>query len=78
MMLLTVQILGAIGGLCVLIAGFVGAAPFLSLNVPAGTNLNAAELTGVVRALKTYLSWSLTLFGIGGIFLLITFILFLI
>ncbi len=77
-MLLTVQILGAIGGLLVLIAGFVGAKPFLGLNLPAGTNLTTAELTGVVRALKTYLSWSLTLFGIAGIFLLITFILLLI
>ena len=76
-MLLIIQILGAIGGCLVLIAGFVGATPFLRLNMPPGTNLNAAELTGVVRALKTYLSWSLTLFGIGGIFLLITFVLLL-
>lgn len=76
-MLLVVQILGAIGGLLVLIAGFVGAAPFVRLNLPSGATLNAAQMTGVVRVLKSYLSWSLTLFGIGGIFLFAAFLIFL-
>lgn len=76
-MLLVVQILGAIGGCLVLIAGFVGAAPFVRLNLPPGTTLNAAQMTGVVRVLKSYLSWSLTLFGIGGIFLFAAFLIFL-
>ncbi|HHT9133797.1 MAG TPA: hypothetical protein ACFYD2_02750 [Candidatus Avalokitesvara rifleensis] len=76
-MLLVVQILGAIGGLLVLIAGFVGAAPFVRLNLPSGTTLNAAQMTGVVRVLKSYLSWSLTLFAVGGIFLFAAFLIFL-
>lgn len=74
-MLLAVQILGAVGGILVLVAGFVGSKPFISLKPPA-TALNAAQLTGVFRLLKTYMSWALVLFGIGGIFIMAAFIVF--
>ncbi|HHT9133798.1 MAG TPA: hypothetical protein ACFYD2_02755 [Candidatus Avalokitesvara rifleensis] len=76
-MLIAVQILGAIGGLLVLIAGFVGSKPFITLKPPASA-LNAAQLTGVFRLLKTYMSWALLLFALGGIFIMAAFIVFMI
>lgn len=77
MMLLAVKILGAIGGLLVLIAGFVGATPFLKLQLKPGQDLTAGQITGVVRVLKSYLSWALVLFGVGGVMVLCAFLVFL-
>ncbi len=74
--LLTVKILGAIGGVLVLIAGFVGSAPWVRLKPAPGATLNAAELTGVLKVVKSYMSWALVLFGVGGIFILAAFIVF--
>lgn len=75
-MIIFVQVLGALGGLLVLIAGFVGSKPFMTINPPPGATLNAAQLTGAVRMLKTYMSWALVLFGIGGIFIMAAFLVF--
>lgn len=72
-MLLVVQILGAVGGLLVLIAGIVGAIPFCGLKLNPGDELTTGQITGVVGVLKTYLSWSLLLFAGGGAFVLIAF-----
>ncbi|MFQ5862245.1 MAG: hypothetical protein ACE5IC_03885 [Candidatus Brocadiales bacterium] len=71
--LLIVAILGIIGGMLVFVAGFVGAAPFRALNIPPGATLTTAQITAVVRVLKTYLSWSLILFGMGGIIVVVAF-----
>lgn len=57
-MLLLIQTLGALGGLLVLIAGIVGAKPFCGLKINPGDNLSTAQITGVVGALKAYLTWS--------------------
>ncbi|MEK6765406.1 MAG: hypothetical protein AABY49_04150 [Planctomycetota bacterium] len=65
-MLLLIQTLGALGGLLVLIAGIVGAKPFCGLKINPGDNLSTAQITGVVGALKAYLTWSLLLFAAGG------------
>lgn len=74
MMLLAVKILGAIGGVLVLIAGFVGSAPWVRLKPAPGASLNAAQLTGVLRLVKSYMTWALVLFGVGGIFIFAAFI----
>lgn len=73
--LLAVKILAAIGGVLVLIAGFVGSAPWVRLGSPSGS-LNAAQLTGVLKVVKSYMTWALVLFGVGGIFILAAFIVF--
>lgn len=75
-MMLAVQILGAIGGMLVLIAGFVGAAPFVRLSIPEGGSLTPAQMTAWVRASKSWLAWSLSLFGVGGVFLFVAFLIF--
>lgn len=75
-MMLVVQILGAIGGMCVLIAGFIGATPFVRLSFPEGGNLTTAQMTEWVRASKCWLAWSLSLFGVGGVFLFVAFLVF--
>ncbi len=74
MSLVVVAILGAVGGMLVFVAGFVGAAPFRTLEIPPGATLSTAQITAVVRVLKTYLTWSLILFGIGGIFVVSAFL----
>lgn len=68
-----VQILGLLGGLLVMIAGFVGAYPVLKLKIPPGAVLDNSQITGALRFLIPYLRWSLLLFAIGGIFVLIAF-----
>lgn len=73
-MVIVVQILGAIGGLLVLIAGFVGAWPFLKLTLAPGQELNTGQITAVLKVLKCYLSWALVLFGVGGVFVLAAFL----
>ncbi len=75
-MITFVQVLGAIGGLLVLIAGFVGSKPFVTIKPAPGSTLTAAQLTGAVRLLKTYMSWALVLFGMGGFFIMAAFIVF--
>ncbi len=72
-MLLTVQVLGALGGLLVLIAGLVGAKPFCGLKLNPGDELTTGQITGVIGALKTYLTWSLLLFAAGGACVFIAF-----
>ncbi|HHT9117196.1 MAG TPA: hypothetical protein ACFYD1_01075 [Candidatus Hypogeohydataceae bacterium YC38] len=72
-MVIVVQVLGLLGGLLVLIAGFVGAYPVLKLNIPLGAELNTAQITGALRFLIPYLRWSLVLFAVGGIFVLSAF-----
>ncbi len=73
-MLVIVAIVGAVGGMLVFVAGFVGAAPFKALEIEPGATLTTAQITGFVRVLKTYLTWSLVLFGIGGIFVVAAFL----
>lgn len=73
-MLVIVAIVGAVGGMLVFVAGFVGAAPFRTLEIEPGATLTTAQITGFVRVLKTYLTWSLVLFGIGGIFVVAAFL----
>ncbi len=75
-MVIVVQILGAIGGLMVLIAGVVGAIPFVRVQIPPGAELTNAQVTGVFKVLKCYLSWALILFAVGGLFVLIAFLYF--
>lgn len=72
-MVFIVQILGLLGGLLVLIAGFVGAYPFLKLQIPPGAVLDNSQITGALRFLIPYLRWSLLLFAVGGIFVLAAF-----
>ncbi len=76
-MLLTVQILGAMGGLLVLIAGLVGAKPFLGLKVEKGDDLSTVNITAVLGVLRSYLLWSLLLFAAGGACVLAAFLVFL-
>lgn len=45
-MLLTVQVLGAIGSLLVLIAGIVGAKPFCRLKLNPGDAPSTVQITG--------------------------------
>lgn len=75
-MLLILQVLGALGGLLVLIAGIVGAKPFIGLKLKEGDELTTAQITGVLGALKTYLTWSLLLFAAGGASVMTAFIIF--
>ena len=72
-MLLTVQLLGALGGLLVLIAGIVGAKPFIGLKLKEGDELTTAQITGVFGVLKGSLTWSLLLFAAGGASVMIAF-----
>lgn len=72
-MVIVVQLLGLLGGLLVLIAGFVGAYPVLKLQIPPGAELSNAQITGALRFLVPYLRWSLLLFAVGGIFVLCAF-----
>ncbi len=76
-MLLAVKILGALGGLFVLIAGLVGAKPFLGLKVKKGDELTTGQITGVLMVLRNHLVWSLLLFAAGGAFVLCAFLVFL-
>ncbi|HHT9117910.1 MAG TPA: hypothetical protein ACFYD1_04685 [Candidatus Hypogeohydataceae bacterium YC38] len=73
-MVIVVQILGALGGLLVLIAGFVGAWPFLRLHLAPGQELNTGQITAVLGVLRSFLIWSLLLFAVGGIFVLCAFL----
>ena len=73
-MVIVVQILGALGGLLVLIAGFVGAWPFLRLHLAQGQELNTGQITAVLGVLRSFLIWSLLLFAVGGIFVLCAFL----
>ncbi len=73
-MLVIVAIIGAVGGLLVFIAGFTGAAPFRALEIEPGATLTTSQITAVLRVLKTYLTWSLVLFGIGGILIVAAFL----
>ncbi|MFN3467454.1 MAG: hypothetical protein ACK4WF_07095 [Candidatus Brocadiales bacterium] len=73
MTVFVVQVLGLIGGLLVMIAGFVGAYPVLKLKIPAGATLDNGQITGALRFLIPYLRWSLTLFAVGGILVLAAF-----
>ncbi len=75
-MLLTVQLLGALGGLLVLIAGIVGAKPFIGLKLKEGDELTTAQITGVFGVLKGSLTWSLLLFAAGGASVMIAFVIF--
>ncbi len=75
-MLLTVQILGAMGGLLVLIAGLVGAKPFLGLEVKKGDDFSTATITAVLGVLQSHLVWSLLLFAAGGACVLAAFLVF--
>ncbi len=75
-MTVAVLTLGAIGGCLVLIAGFVGASPFLRLDLKPDATLSEAQLTGLFGALKTPLTWSMLLFGVGGCFVFIAFFIF--
>jgi ABC-type lipoprotein release transport system permease subunit len=72
-MVIVVQVLGLLGGLLVLIAGFVGAYPVLKLQIPPDAELSNAQITGALRFLIPFLRWSLVLFAVGGIFVLCAF-----
>ncbi len=75
-MLLLVKILGAMGGLLVLIAGLVGAKPFLGFKVKEGDDLSTANITAVLGVLRNHLVWSLLLFAAGGACVLGAFLVF--
>ena len=75
-MLLTLQVLGALGGLLVLIAGIVGAKPFIGLKLKEGDELTTAQITGVFGVLKSSLTCSLLLFAAGGASVMIAFVIF--
>ncbi|MCR4321347.1 MAG: hypothetical protein NUV74_13545 [Candidatus Brocadiaceae bacterium] len=77
-MLFVILILGAIGGLLVLIAGIVGGKPFVGLRLKEGDDLPTAAITGAVRVLRNHLVWSLFLFAAGGFFVLAAFIVYII
>ena len=72
-MLILIIILGMIGGLFVLIAGIIGAIPFLGLHINEGDDLPTAAITGALRGIRNYLCWSLLLFATGGAFVLAAF-----
>ncbi len=76
-MLLLVKILGAMGGLLVLIAGLVGAKPFLGLKLKEGDELSTGQITAVLKLLRSYLVWSLLLFAAGGACVFAAFLVFL-
>ena len=52
---LSYWILGAIGGLLVLIAGIVGGEPFVGLRLKAGDNTPTAAITNAVRSPRNHL-----------------------
>ncbi|MCQ4574913.1 MAG: hypothetical protein NOU37_06655 [Candidatus Brocadiales bacterium] len=76
-MLLIVKILGALGGLLVLIAGLVGAKPFLGLKLKKGDDLSTANITAVLGVLRSHLLLSLLLFAAGGACVFAAFLVFL-
>lgn len=75
-MTVAVLALAAIGSLLVLIAGFVGARPFLTLDLKPDATLTEAQITALFGALKTPLTWSMLLFAVGGCFVFIAFFIF--
>lgn len=68
--------LAAIGSLLVLIAGFVGARPFLALNLRPDATMTEAQLTALLGALRVPLIWSMLMFALGGCFVFIAFFIF--
>lgn len=77
-MLFVILILGAVGGLLVLIAGIVGAKPFLGLHLKEGADLSTAVITSTLGVLRGYLCWSLLLFAAGGFMVLAAFVIYII
>lgn len=75
-MTVAVVALAAIGGLLVLIAGFVGARPFLTLDLKPDATLTEAQITALFGSLRPHLIWSMVLFGVGGCFVFIAFFVF--